>query len=304
MLSGDTIIDGLLAGDAAVNPLGPGASGPAIGNLHDLLRGHGYPWLPDARAPYYTAFASATSRAIFDYRRTHALPPAGHADSPFLRDLISSPAPKGAIGPAYVPLVLDVPFTPIHRFIWLTSLFETGGAFQTLNLNTDGCGLSFGILQWSQKAGQLHRILAACHDNEPAEWQRIMQDDSVLDHAKDPAFDLTVDPWRHRLEALGASLPMQRVQLDVAAATYQAEFDRIHTFAPEISQRAAAFLLDLANQFGAPRVEQHYKDAAKPGIPEPQILKSMQDAFVAIASPRFRPQVEARRQFFRTTPLL
>lgn len=144
-----------------------------------------------------------------------------------------------------------------------------------------------------------------------------MPDDSILDctakpngglnpqgFALDPAFELTKDPWKARLESLGRSLPMQRVQLEVAAATYHAELDRIHSFAPEISDRASAFLLDLANQFGAPRVEQHYKEASKPGVTEPELLKALEEAFVRIANPRFRPQVQARREFFRTTPLL
>jgi hypothetical protein len=95
--------------------------------------------------------------------------------------------------------------------------------------------------------------------------------------AVDPAFELTKDPWKTRLEALGASLPMQR---------------------------GFAFLLDLANQFGPARVEQQYKLAAQPGVAEAEILKVMEDAFTAIARPQFQPQVRARREFFRTTTLL
>jgi peptidoglycan hydrolase-like protein with peptidoglycan-binding domain len=145
MNCGDSTIDGLLAGDASVKPLTSGAVAPAVGHLQDLLRGHGYSYLPDPRAASYGTFGSATGRAIADYRSRNGLSAADQADSGLLRDIISRPAPKAGLGPAYVPLVLDAAFAPILRFVWLTSLFETGGVFQTLNLNTDQCGVSFGI---------------------------------------------------------------------------------------------------------------------------------------------------------------
>ena len=120
MNCGDSTIDGLLAGDASVKPLYPGADAPAVGYIQDLLRGHGCSSLPDPRAPYWGAYGSATSRAIVDYRRAHGLGFENQADSLLLRDLVSRPAPKAALGPAYVPLVLDVAFTQILRFVWLT----------------------------------------------------------------------------------------------------------------------------------------------------------------------------------------
>ncbi len=311
-------IDGLLAGDASAQPLTPGAKAPAVGHLHDLLRGHGYSYLADPRASQYSAYGPATTRAISDYRRNNGLAAAPAADTALLRDLVSRPAPKGGIGPAYVPLVLDTAFTSIHRFIWLTTLFETGGAFQTLNLNTDACGVSFGILQWAQKPGQLHRILQGCHHRDPVEWSRIMPDDTVLAFtakpnggvntkglALDPAFELTKGPWKSRLQALGASRIMQRVQLDLASETYSAELARERTYVlPTTSERGFAFLLDLVNQFGPGRVEQHYKDAAKTAASEADILQTLENVFVAIARPQFQPQVRARREFFRTTKLL
>lgn len=318
MKCGDPTIDGLIAGDQSMPPLSRGADTPAVGHLHDLLRGHGFVYLPDPRASYYTAFGTATRRAIVDYRRRNGLPSGESADSVFLRDVVERPAPNAAVGPAYMPLVLDIAFSPIHRFVWLTSLFETGGCFRRLNLNTDGCGLSFGILQWSQKAGQLHRVLQACRDHEPAEWTRIMEGDAILDYTAkpnggldaagvsvDPAFELTADPWKSRLEALGVSPAMQRVQLALAVAAYRGELDRVTAYAEAISsERGYAFLLDVANQFGAGRAEQEYKKAARPDAGEQDILKSIEDAVTITAQPRFQPQVRARREFFRTTPLL
>jgi hypothetical protein len=222
------------------------------------------------------------------------------------------------LGPAYVPLVLNVPFTPIARFVWLTSLFETGGAFATLNLNTDQCGLSFGILQWSQKPGQLHTFLNACYTREPAVWTQIMGGTEILDYtakpnggldvnglAIDPNFELTKDPWKGGMEALGASPAIQRVQIDLATDAYAADLTRARQYAVGIqSERGFAFLLDLGNQFGAGRVARQYAANAAPGDTEGAILLKLENVFTNIARPQFQPQVRARREFFRTTNLL
>jgi hypothetical protein len=319
MKCGDSTIDGLIWGGISAKPLYPGDNTPAVGYLQDLLRGHGYSFLHDPRAAAYGTYDSATRLAVSAYRSKYSIAPENdRAGSGLLRDLIIRPAPKAGLCPAYVPLVLDVEFTPILRFVWLTSLFETGGLFETLNLNTDRCGISFGILQWSQKSGQLHKFLQACYTREPLEWARIMGDNAILDYtakpdggldargcALDPLFELTNDPWKLKLEALGSSLPIQRVQLALASETYRGELAKQTAYASTIvSERGFAFLLDLANQFGGGRVEQQYKLAALPGVSESEILKRIEQAFIAIARPQFQPQVRSRREFFRTTSLL
>ena len=318
MNCGDPTIDGLLAEEGSIPNLTAGANCRAVGHLQDLLRGHGYSPLPDARISWYGTYGLSTSRAVVEYRRRNGLAIGDSADSSLLKDLVQRPAPDAVLSPAYVPLVLNIPFTSITRLVWLTSLFETGGAFGTLNLNTDQCGLSFGILQWSQKPGQLHKLLLACQTQEPAEWARIIGDTRILDHTAKPnggvdtsgnsvdaAFELTKDPWKSRLIALGASPAMQHVQVDVASDAYLNELTTIAVSAPRIrSERGRAFLLDLANQFGPGRIAQHYKSAARPGATEPEILKQLEASFTNLARPQFRSQVRARREFFRTTPLL
>ncbi len=318
MNCGDPVIDGLLAGEASVQALTSGASGVPVGYLQELLRGHGYALLGDPRGTAYGVYGTQTCHAVSDYRARHGLPAGEHADSALIGDIVRRPAPNAVIGPAYVPLVLNVPFTPILRFIWLTAIYETNGAFATLNLNTDQCGVSFGILQWSQKPGQLHAILEACMTSEPAEWNTIMGGNGILDHTAKPnggvdgngvsidaAFELTKDPWKSRLEALGASQVMQRVQIDVASNAYSQRLVGMREFATEIaSERGFGFLLDLGNQFGWGRVESQYQIAAQPGVAESGILQHLEDYFTSIAKPQFRPQVRARREFFRTTALL
>jgi hypothetical protein len=318
MKCGDPTIDGLLAEEASIPNLTAGAKGCAVEYLQDLFRGHGYDFLPEPRVPWYGTYGLSTSHAVVDYRRKNGLPAADCADSALLRDLVQRPAPKAVVSIPFVTLVMNGLFTSLTRFVWLTSLFETGGAFGALNLNTDQCGVSFGILQWSQKPGQLHKLLLACRTEEPAEWVRIFGGTSILNHTArpnggvdargnsiDPDFELTKDPWKSRLLALGASPAMQTVQLDLASIAYGRQLPAIAASAPLIcSERGYAFLLDLANQFGPGRIAQYYETAAQTETTEAGILKQLEVAFTNLARPQFQSQVRARREFFRTTPQL
>jgi peptidoglycan hydrolase-like protein with peptidoglycan-binding domain len=318
MKCGDPTIDGLLAEEASISNLTTGAKGGAVEYLQDLLRGHGYDYLPDPRVPWYGTYGLSTNQAVADYRRKNGLPAADYVDSALLKDLVRRPAPEAVLSIPYVILVMQGLVTSPTIFVWLTSLFETGGAFGALNLNTDQCGVSFGVLQWSQKAGQLHKFLLTCQSEEPEEWVRIFGDTAILNHTAkpnggvdakgnsiDPEFELTKDPWKSRLLALGQSPTMQTVQLNLATISFARQLPSIAASTPKIcSERGYAFLLDLANQFGPGRIAQHYKTAAQSGTTEAEILKLMEDSFTNLARPQFQAQVRARREFFRTTPLL
>ena len=320
MRCGDATIDGLLAADASVQPLTAGSKMPAVGLLQDLLRGHGFDYLPDPRLPGYASYDSTTCRAVGEYRREHGLIPGNEIDARLLQDIVRRPAVKPALGQAYATLVLDAEFTPVLRFVWLTSLFETGGRFARLNLNTDQCGVSFGILQWSQKPGQFHNFLNACSLRQPKEWARIMGSEGplLLEYtarpnggldvrgcAVHPEFELTRDPWKARLQQLGLSVPVQRIQLELAAESYRVALDRMRDrLRPNASERMIAFLLDLANQFGPGRVEQTYQVSAADSAPEVAVMRNMEYHFTALSKIQFQAQVRARREFFRGTTLL
>ncbi len=51
-----------------------------------------------------------------------------------------------------------------------------GGAFDALQLNGDGEGLSFGILQWAQRPGSLQPLLQACYGADEAKFVEIFGD--------------------------------------------------------------------------------------------------------------------------------
>ncbi len=64
-----------------------------------------------------------------------------------------------------------------HRMDWVARVIarvsQHEGSYDSLNRNTDGAGLSFGILQWAQKPGSLGTLLAAMQHADPAAFARI-----------------------------------------------------------------------------------------------------------------------------------
>ena len=49
----------------------------------------------------------------------------------------------------------------------------TEGKTDSLNLNRDGNGLSYGIIQWTQRSGSLYKLLGSMQATDPAEFARV-----------------------------------------------------------------------------------------------------------------------------------
>jgi len=64
-----------------------------------------------------------------------------------------------------------------HRMDWIARVIarvsKHEGGYESLNRNTDGAGLSVGILQWAQKPGSLGTLLTAMQHANPTEFTRI-----------------------------------------------------------------------------------------------------------------------------------
>ena len=67
----------------------------------------------------------------------------------------------------------------------------------------------------------------------------------------DGTFELTEDPWPARFQAAALSTNSQKVQVKMALTALQNSLAAIPAYTPEfITERAIAFMLDVANQFG------------------------------------------------------
>lgn len=107
---------------------------------------------------------------------------------------------------------------------WLgTLLAKTSaheGKYWSVQRNLDGQGVSYGILQWTQKGGGLGRVLARMYNADPIEFRSIFgaNTDELL--AKTAAASLEPvagaelwrDPWLGRFDKAGRYVPFQRAQ--------------------------------------------------------------------------------------------
>lgn len=112
---------------------------------------------------------------------------------------------------------------------WIPTLLrktsEHEGQFWSVQANLDGNGVSYGILQWTQKSGSLGRLLRAMAAADPAAFARLFGASwaKVLDvtgRASLEAVDgvvLWAEPWVSRFVAAGRWPAFQQVQAQVAA---------------------------------------------------------------------------------------
>ncbi len=322
-------IDGLLE-DPTPRALTPQDCLPeTVGFLQDLLIGHGFKRLPGPFGIGRNTFGPRTFEALCQFQETHGLAVTGALDAPTLHVLTEPgwPCPFACCG--YLARVLDVPFVGMARLVSITSQFEVAGRFAAMNRNRDRAGFSFGLIQWAQGTGRLYQLLRAFEQREPDHFVRIFGDGDpalaagLIAHSAqerggtdasgvttDARFDLAGAPWERRFVEAGHSIPLQRVQVDVAVIDFTRSFVRVQSAAPQVrSERGVAFLLDLANQYGDGAAGAMIATVQRPGASEAELLAAIERESVARVRARFGdgPRMAAalnRRRTFRTTTLL
>ncbi len=322
-------IDSLLGG-AGASPIVMGdPDRDAVGVVQDFLTIQGFKGLPGPLGNARGLFGPATESSVRAFRQSNGMAPAGQVDSETMRKLVSTRGPNPLACRGYLTLVLDRAFDDVLRVMSITCQFEGAGRFAAANRNTDRAGLSFGIIQWAQKPGRLAGLLRA-FDNadhqlfvtifgggQPDLAQGLIAHTSrvqggVDDHGEtvDPNFDLIESPWIDRFRASALEPKFQGAQVDTAVAAFRASLAKIRNYAPQIrSERAVAFMLDLANQHGDGGARSIFQ-AVAPAPDEPALLKALEDESVERIADQFGGDSaeaigsRARREAFRTTPLL
>ena len=112
---------------------------------------------------------------------------------------------------------------------WIPTLLrktsQHEGQYWSVQKNLDGNGVSYGILQWTQKSGSLGRLLKAMAEADPTafatafgpSWRTVLD---VTRRASMEAVDgvaLWAEPWASRFAAAGRVPLFQQVQAQVAA---------------------------------------------------------------------------------------
>ncbi len=329
MNTGIPRIDELISGNGT-RPIGATeADAEAIGVVQDLLIGHGYGKIPGVLVSSHGRFGPQTQAAVTHFQKVNGLPQTGAVNATTLKRMVELPAPRAVASRGYLALVLDTAWAGFPRLVSLTAQFEAAGCFTAINKNTDGAGLSFGLIQWAQKPGRLAELLRALSAAEEKRFVEIFgSGDAVLAKdliahtskrrggtgtagvTTDPRFNLVAEPWISRFLTAGRDRSLQRVQLSQAVAAYRTSFERIRTFAPQVrNERAFAFMLDLANQHGDSGAESIFRVCARPQMPESALLEKMEAESVARVRAQFGDgpvvtSTRSRRKAFRRSPLL
>lgn len=136
---------------------------------------------------------------------------------------------------------------------------ESKGKFWAQNRNTDGQGLSYGLIQWTQRSGALGKLLTRMNAADPAAFARTFGPDAALllkttnspTEAVRMSLPLWSDPWTSRFTAAGQVRAFQLVQAQAAAtgASWQAALAIAQIFGVW-TERALVLFFDRANHHG------------------------------------------------------
>ncbi|MBC8022368.1 MAG: peptidoglycan-binding protein [Burkholderiales bacterium] len=325
-------IDALFAGQGAA-PISQGdADREAVGVLQDFLACQGFTGMPGLLSSQRGLFGPITRQSVAAFQGARGIPATGSVDSPTLLSLVQTPAPSPVIAQGYVTLVLDVLYEGMTRLVGLTSQFEGAGRFGAANLNKDKCGLSFGLIQWSQKPGRLTEILEAFRDAERERFVEIFGNadaglaDALVAHTQrqrggtnnigettDTRFDLVRSPWKERFQRAARDRALQKVQLATARSDFAASLAKLRAYCPEAAtERGAAFMLDAANQHGDAGARAIYTavTAGQPQRSPAQVLLAVEEESVRRVMAQYgagsneERSTQRRRSDFRTSALL
>lgn len=145
------------------------------------------------------------------------------------------------------------------RVIDYVSNGESKGKFWAQNRNTDGQGLSYGILQWTQRSGALGRLLAKMSAADPRAFAAAFGPDAALllqtttsaVEAMRMSLPLWAEPWTRRFMSAGQVRAFQLAQAEAATtgASWQAALD-IARILNTRTERAMVLFFDRANHHG------------------------------------------------------
>jgi hypothetical protein len=306
----------------------------SIAAVQSLLIGHGFDRMPTILSRDCGVYGPKTINALQEFQSDQNLSATGVVDRPTLLALAKIEAKSPVISSAYAAFVLGIAATGLLRPAAITMQFEGGGRFVAANWNTDRAGLSFGLIQWAQRPGRLHELLAAFQAADDARFVRLLADgdadlaagllthtgslnggvDRMTGVTRDPRFDLIAEPWRSRFLAAGRDPVFQKAQIATALAAFDVSAQKIRRTMPlVVSERAMAFMLDVSNQFGdagAQSVVSTVVPRLKPGATEVDFLTAVGGETVARIGRQFGPasdearSTSSRRDLMRTTPWL
>ncbi|HEX9883936.1 MAG TPA: peptidoglycan-binding domain-containing protein, partial [Desulfobaccales bacterium] len=189
-----------------------GDTGPAVLLVQSRLRELGY----DQGAE--SGFGPDTSEAVRRFQRGQGLRPDG----------VVGPRTRARLFPPlrftreYLDRILyggRQVYDELDAVVATVAVGEAG-TFDALQLDGDGAGLSFGILQWAQGPGSLQPLLQAFHSANEPKFIEILGDRDPLaardllakTRGRGKKLPLWQGPWPRRFWLAGRDLEFQQVQ--------------------------------------------------------------------------------------------
>lgn len=272
---------------------GEGARGDIVSGMQEDLVRLGLYRPADVDGDY----GEVTARAIRKFRRSKALPAAAHVDGSTWKLLTKRPVP-----------------TPAERALQVTASFE-GHGFTLAQGNFDGAGITWGVIGFTLKSGQLPKIVLEVHAAHPHLVQQCFgpKTDELLTimrapFAKQLAFANRLslgssrarlaEPWRTAFRRFGGLPEVQAVQLEHVQGYLNPARRDARTLGLK-SELGLALCFDIHVQNGSisPTAMRRIKAAqAAHGIRDERELRVVVAHAVAdSASARFRGDVLSRK---------
>lgn len=234
-----------------------GDTGPLVQMLQARLRQLGY--LP-AEEP---EFGAVTEAAVREFQRSQGLSIDGIVGLHTLARLfpLIRPTREYLDGVLYGGTAV---FDDLDEVVAAVAAGE-GGAFDALQLNGDGEGLSFGILQWAQKPGSLYALLLACYQANGGKFTQILGSGNqevareLLAKTQGGGKQLALwqGEWARRFWLAGRDPELQRVQRRLARLQLMDRLEEGYRLYPArfkpaggIARRALVMMADVGNQAG------------------------------------------------------
>jgi hypothetical protein len=179
----------------------------------------------------------------------------------------------------------------------ITFVSASEGRADSLNRNLDGAGLSYGILQWNQRAGSLGVLLRAMYTADPAtfaqifgsSWPALLEATGRGGLERVEGVALWEEPWASRFVAAGRHASFVAVQWQLAeqGEHFQGALDAARILGVR-TERALALFFDRSVQQGPGMARQLAEVLRGRALGYPEVLR----AYGELAASRFR----------RTTP--
>ena len=85
------------------------------------------------------------------------------------------------------------------RIIHRVAVVESGGSYAAQNRNSDGAGLAFGLLQWTQRSGSLGALLRTMSKADPTTFSQVFGADAgrllTVTTSSDEATRMSLSLW-------------------------------------------------------------------------------------------------------------